>query len=130
MKKLLFHCSEFNVKILDPINYSENAICFSENSFVSALGQWLYIFEYEILNNNFGLKQLNSGGLTSYYKGMDISYKFASKPLGKEYRIFYKIDVEKYALFVVENFNVLDGVFESRFQEEIINRERINCMGK
>ena len=130
MKRLLYHVCDFDVDVLNPNCYKENAICLSEGIFIGSLGQWLYIFEFEVLNKDFVLHGQFSGGqeMTAMVT-MDMGFdrlSFCSVPLGKEFRIYRSIDVHRYALGVAQNFNVLKGVLKEFMNGEIIKRVRMN----
>ena len=128
MKRLLFHVCDFKTDILDPKNYSKNAICLSEDAFVGSLGQWLYIFEYDMLVKNFNIQECTSGGafrfISSHYNPFK-KYKFESNHLEKEYRIHRPINIKENAIGVVKNFNILKGELSTYLNEEVIKREKM-----
>lgn len=126
MKRLLYHVSDKRHDILDPIESPLGCICFSEGAFVGYFGEFLYIFEYEVLLKNYDIVLMPSNGLNARVLAGKHSYVFTGQLLGKEYRSYLPVDVNKHALDVAENFNVLKGVLEKRLQGEIINRERID----
>lgn len=132
MNKLLFHVSNEKYDTLRPKkedNYEE-CICFSENAFISYFGQHLYIFDFQTLNSNFNVRKLDSEWLyqqRSIYGNPNADrYKYRSKPLGFEYRIYEPINVDRYALGVAKHWNHMDGELQTLFAEEVIKRESIN----
>jgi len=117
--RLLYHVADHGVDVLDPSNYKEKAICLSEGVFIGALGQWLYIFDHDVLRANFKLLQLSSGGKQVLLQFPNLEYRFHSQPLGTEYRIHDRIDVKEFALGVAQNFEICQGVLEKRMMGEI-----------
>ena len=134
MKRLLFHVCDFKVNFLNPEKYPTKAICLSEDTFVGAIGQYLYIFEYETLDKYYNIEVIPSGGQYCFIKKREKEYSFVSDSLGKEFRIYNSIDVNKHALGITKNFNVLKGILKKyamdRVEEEnfnfINNNKRIN----
>ncbi len=125
--RLLFHCCEFKVDVIDPKSYAEDAICLSEESFVGALGSFLYIFDFNHLQRHFNMQRLSSGGYDMLINGMgNKDYRYSSKRLGHEFRIHSPIDVKRHCLGVAENFNVLKGTLEEYVSGEVMQRECID----
>jgi len=136
MKDLLFHVSDEKYAVLDPDNCktSDNCIFFSKNIFISYFGQFLYIFDYKALEEDFRIHCVNTDGIDyhreqigRYYKKTE--YRYRSQPLGMEYRIYDKIDVERYCLGIAEHYNSEKGEFQifsdNLIEKFIINGERI-----
>lgn len=123
MKRLLYHTSEFKVDWLDPESYFEKAICFSEGTFISSLGHWLYIFDFDHLKNHFYLEQKASGGQAHDWNTRYAKYYYESQKLGLEFRVKERIHVPTHALGVAENFNVLKGVLRIRLKNHIHKKE-------
>lgn len=125
MIKLLYHVCDYKVSILKPENYDNNIIFLSEDNFICALGKFLYIFNFETLNNNFPVEIRVSSGMYMNYKNSftNTIYNFRSKNLGKEYLIRHPVDVNDYALGIAENFNVCVGKFEEFVMTEVMERE-------
>ena len=122
MKNLIYHTSEHKVNVLDPDNYKEKAICFSKEAFISALGEWLYIFDYDELITKYNIVRMDSSGCTSIsFLPNEQHLRFKSQPLGIEYRVFTPIDVELYALGVAKNFNILRGCVEEMLSDRALN---------
>lgn len=129
MKNLLFHVSDKIYPVLLPKqndNY-EKSICLSENCFISHFGQYLYIFEKQILHDNFCMKEVSTEGLHRYIclntkEPQEI--RFRSDSLGKEYRIYRPIDIDKFCLGIVEHFNHLKGELETRMMDYSFNEMR------
>ena len=120
---LLFHTSKYKTSVLDPAKYNEKCIYLSKGSFVSALGEWLYIFDYNILSKYFEIKHQYSGGIfynfkTSDYDPKPYSFRYESKPLEVEYMIYESIDVEKFSIGVAENFNICEGIMQGRIRDK------------
>jgi len=126
MKRLLYHVCDHDVEILDPKHYEENAICFSEHQFLGILGQYLYIFEFDTLYNNFRLDKYPSGG---YFinKIMDLNtrYKYESEPIKFEYRISDPIDVKQFCIGKVKNYNALKGILEKYINNIFVEKYSI-----
>jgi hypothetical protein len=126
MIKLLYHVSDFKVDILKPQCYRESSICFSEDCFLGFLGQYLYIFSFDVLSNNFNLTKNMTGGAKAYCKtetGKGAKeYLFSSKSIDYEYRVYESIQINKYCLSVVKNYNVLKGSMMIKFNN-FVDRE-------
>jgi hypothetical protein len=126
MKRLLYHVSDQKVDILDPRESPLGCICFSEGTFLGYLGQFLYIFDYETLNKEYGIELIPSGGLNVQMEIDRTQYFFRSQLLGKEYRCYLPIEVKKHALDVAENFNILKGEVYKRLNGELFNYAKVN----
>lgn len=128
MKKLLFHVSDNLYDVLKPQS-NDGCIYFSEGCFIGSLGQYLYIFDYQTLAENFYIKERYSAGqVIMVNMPYDTHYIYESQPLQREYLIFQAIDVEKYALCIAENFNVLKGTLKRIVTGEVIEREKVYLM--
>jgi len=53
-------------------------------------------------------------------KTIPIEYRYRSEDLGHEFRVYQPIDVQRYCLGVITNFNHLKGVLERKINEKII----------
>ena len=131
MKRLLFHTCEHMTDVLDPEKYDEKCVCLSEGTFISALGEWLYIFDYDELFRNFTtFKTIKTEGLRAipqlYFKNPKESITYNSLHLGSEVRISEPIDVKRYAISVACNFNSCKGFLEYRFNDLLIKRELVD----
>ena len=132
MEDLLIHTSNIKVNILKPsksLGSNRPSVCFSLNQFISFFGEYIYIFSKKVLEENFFVDQLDSEGvglyLTHYLRNIPVAYEYRSQKLGKEFRIYQSIDVPRYCLGVITNFNHLQGILERRMQEKIV-REQID----
>jgi len=132
VEDLLIHTSNIKVDILKPSKSSGSdrpSICFSSNQFISFFGEYIYIFKKKVLEENFFVDSLPSKGvglyMTESLRYIPIEYKYRSQDLGIEFRIYQPIDVPRYCLGVVTNFNHLKGVLERKMGEKII-REQID----
>lgn len=125
--KLLFHCADRKVDVLDPVNYDKKAIYLSGDSFISALGQWLYIFDRDELLKSFpSMRTVRTRGMdAAVMRCVDpigvVCYLFRSDPLGVEYVIDEPVDVGKHAVGVACNFNMCKGMLETWLQNYALN---------
>ena len=136
VKDLLIHTSNIKVDILKPnkINsHQRPCICFSLNQFISHFGEYIYLFEKDILEKNFHIEEVISGGVEcmaafeSYPRHHILRYR--SQELGKEFRIYKSVDVHLFAIGIINNFNHMKGVLERRF-DEIVMKEIIDLEKK
>jgi len=130
MKGLLIHTSNVRVDILEPQKlpgYDKLCICFSLNQFVSYFGEYVYLFDRIILEKNFYVEVLPSGGVEcSIRLRFDKEYRYRSEDLGQEFRIYEPIDVQRYGIGIITNFNHLKGNLEERINHEVIRKEQID----
>ena len=111
---ILCHVSDKKLDVLSP-QPPENAICFSEDVFISYFGEYLYLFDLNKIRCKFGLVKQKTEGLFSIH---EINHRstsigkiyYRSKPLKDEWRCFEPIDVKKYAIGVLEHWNHTEGV--------------------
>ena len=126
MEDLLIHTSDKKVDILKPNKISEwdkPCICFSLNQFVSFFGEYIYLFQKKILEENFFVEKVLSKGVgsssTTYFKHVPTKYRYRSEDLGYEFRVYQPIDAQRYCLGIITNFNHLKGVLERKINEKI-----------
>lgn len=128
MRDLLIHVSDVNAPILQP---NRGDICFSLNTYMPCFGQFVYLFDKELLEKNFYVEKRQTGGKfgTFYWSGNNPEpkeYRFISQPLGFEYIIHRPIDVDKYAINVITLFSTFRGVLEERLANFVIRKETMN----
>lgn len=111
---ILCHVSNEKHDILIP-QKPENAICFSEDKFVTYFGQYLYLFDLDVLTQNFNIRKVLTEGCqgscflhSEYHQNEVLKYK--SQPLGYEWRIYEPVDVDRFALGVIEHWNHMQGI--------------------
>lgn len=130
MKKLLYHSFDRRVDILEPRKYSCGCICLSEGVFLGYLGEYLYIFEHETLQKHFNLTSNPTTGAQAFSRvnfEQKRMYHFISDSIEKEFRIYEPIDIGRYAIGVVQNYNVLKGeLLIKKLNNTVMSRERIN----
>ena len=130
MSKLLFHVSDEKYDILKPQSRygRRSCICFSSDKFISNFGQYVYIFLFKTLNNVFRIDIIDSGGLNClvFMAANESTYRFKSRELGDEYRIYQPIDVDKYSVGVGEHWNHAEGDIETLVRDKVVNSERVN----
>lgn len=106
---ILCHVSDKRFGILMPNN--DNVIYFSENTFISYFGKFLYLFDKNILVKKYGAMKQSSGSLGfTRMVSPNEHYYFKSKDLGVEWIVHTPIDVEKDCLGVLEHWNHMGGV--------------------
>lgn len=132
MEDLLIHTSNVRVDVLEPNKlpgFDRPCICFSLNQFISFFGEYIYLFKKDILEKNFFIEKVPTEGVGLYdevnVNRITIEYRYRSDKLGNEFRIYDPIDVQRYGLGVVTNFNHLKGVLEKRMGDRII-REMVD----
>ena len=124
--KLLFHVSNERFDVLKPQG-SQGCICFSGDTFISNFGQWVYIFNFQELNSRFHIEKISSGGAVQLCMPDSTTYyRYESKPLGYEYRVYEPISVNEFAVGVAEHWNHLDGKLEKVLMDEVVKREKVN----
>jgi len=133
MKDLLIHTTKVKVDVLQPskiMDHERPYICFSLNQFISHFGQYIYLFIKEDMEQKFRIKKVPSGGLEAtamfYRLGEPIEYKYGSRDLGDEYRIYEPVDIGRHCIGILTDFNYMEGRLETRLQEEVIKREMIS----
>ena len=109
-KIILCHVSDEKYDVLIP-QPPENAVCLSENKFVTFFGQYLYLFDIDVLKRNFRIRRLPTTGL---YSSVSLNnydtIRYESQSLGYEWRVYEPIDVKKYSIGVVEHWDHMKGV--------------------
>lgn len=113
MKTIICHVSDKRYDILRP-RPPEDAICFSENTFITFFGQYLYLFDLDVMEENFFVRKVSTEGVIGLMQLMPEhtgynQMRYESKPLGHEWRIHEPIQVDKFALGVVEHWNHMKG---------------------
>ena len=133
VKTILCHVSDEKYDILTP-QPPENAICLSENKFISYFGQYLYLFDLDKLRQNFYLERLPTTGLymSTYVNpelinGIDRIF-FKSQDLGYEWRCYKSIDVNKYCIGIIEHWNHMKGIIGKRGIDGAIQEIAIDLM--
>ena len=132
--KLLIHTSKVKVDVLKPskVDSDDPCICFSEDCFIPEFGQYIYIFEKEVLCRGFSvrpvphpgrLRAMGSFPMTSRFCPR-VDYEFESFPLEYEYRIYRPIDVNRLSIGVITTFPHSLRLIE-KIQDEIIKEEII-----
>lgn len=125
MKELLFHVSDKKMDVLRPMqidNYEE-CICFSLGCFISNFGQWIYIFDFETLNQNFSVQKVSTSGLYQEIRtAKDYKFHFSSQPLGHEYRIYQPISIEQFCIGIAQHFNHAKGRLSVIFRDTIMKQ--------
>ena len=111
---IICHVSDKKLDILIPQEL-ENAICFSENKFITYFGQYLYLFDLEVMIENFNIQRMPTTGLYShrFLHGQPENIErlaYRSQSLGWEWRCFEPVDVEKFSLGVLEHWNHMRGI--------------------
>jgi len=124
--RVLCHVCDVKEDTLDPGNYDEGAVCLSGDVFVGMFGKWVYVFDYDVMEANFAIKQAKSGGVVMMTEcrmgNCCVDCEYHSDQLGVEYRITETIDVDRYALCVIQNFGVHRGTLKELFEEFMGNR--------
>jgi hypothetical protein len=129
MKDLLIHTSDKKVDVLLPQSEHEDCrpcICFSLNQFISFFGQYTYLFEKEILEKNFAVRRIPSQGVECFanvrgnFEQHEQGVRFVSQELGWEFRVYEPINVERYWLAILTNFNHMKGVLETKLGDKLV----------
>ena len=131
LRRLLFHVSDDLHEVLEPYKTnteSKPCICLSEGSFLGYLGQWLYIFELKTLLRDFRVVRTETAGLELGMHAFGSAYRYRSKELGHEYRIYEPILVSSYALGVAQNFEANKGMLERRVHGEMVRMAEVDWM--
>lgn len=131
MKNLLYHVSDKKVNILDPAKTKDGRIYLSEGCFIGYFGQWLYIFEREVLETHFTIKEIRPGSSLAFDRRFsgphekEKRYAFKSRDLERELYIEDPIDV-RFALGIAENYNALKGEFTKIVGGVVESRELLD----
>lgn len=127
MDDLLIHTSSVRVDVLEPNKlpgFTIPCVCFSRNQFISYFGEYVYLFSKSVLEEDFFVEQCYSKGVQACHyvdmEGMPSEYRFKSEDLGYEYRVYHSVDVRRYGLGVITNFNHLRGVLEKKLGDVVI----------
>ena len=127
MEDLLIHTSHIKTDILIPNKIPGGCICFSLNQFISYFGEYIYIFKRKTLEKDFYIEIIPSGGVELYFRGfkagLDKEYRYRSEDLGQEFRIYSSIDVQRYGIGIMTNFNHMKGVLEEKAMDMVIKEE-------
>lgn len=106
---IICHVSDQKLDFLIPQNPG-NAICFSEDKFITFFGQYLYLFDLKTMIDNFNIQKVETTGLThEHYLPHDQVLRYKSQSLEFEWRVFEAISVERFSLGVLEHWNHLNG---------------------
>ena len=109
-KIILCHVSNERHDVLIP-QPPTDAICLSENKFITFFGQYLYLFDIDVLKRNFRIRRLPTTGL---YSSVSLNnydtIRYESQSLGYEWRVYEPIDVKKYSIGVIEHWDHMKGV--------------------
>jgi len=132
VKTILCHVSDEKYDILTP-QPPENVIYFSENSFITYFGQYLYLFDLDTMIENFNIEKVTTTGLAhllnlnSEYS--DCEYlRYSSQSLGYEWRIYEPIDVDKYCIGIIEHWNHMKGVIGKSGVDDAMKEIAIDLM--
>lgn len=124
MKNVLCHVSDKKYDVLKPI---DRYIYFSENNFISYFGQYLYIFDKQLLIDKYGVVKQVSKGLCSTFQ-MDYEFVyFKSKELGGEWISQSEINTSD-AICILEHWNHMEGVIGKRGLQGKVEEIGINLM--
>ena len=112
---LLFHVSHEKVDIIEPKAPDPGdrpCICMSEGRFISYFGEWIYIFDWNLLARHVEMERRTTGGVVWQMKGRyERRYSFVGRRLEQEWRIYDPIPVQELAIGVVEDWNYTKGKF-------------------
>ena len=77
--------------------------------------KYLYLFDLETMEKNFHIRKTSTEGLTHYTQLHPESMsenclRYASQPLGYEWRVYGPIDVDKYCIGILEHWNHMRGI--------------------
>jgi len=127
MRKLLFHASHKRLRKWLKVN-EEGYISFSINCFVSKFGNYIYIFDFEQLKKDFGLKKHKAKkgeNRFSYNVNTEVaSHTFCSAQLKDEWRAYKNVDLERYCLGVAKHFDESKTLIEEKIIEKVIKEIR------
>jgi len=126
MKDILIHTSKVWVDTLHPKKLPGEefpCICFTLNQLAPYFGEFVYLFDKQVLMNNFIVERFPSSHVECIAKlnlyGVQGSIRFKSDDLKEEFRIYNQpITVERYGIGVLTNYNHMKGVLETRLAEE------------
>ena len=99
---------------------------FQKTYFVLFFGEWLYLFDFDLLRRNFEMSRYdNVQGIVCYSKGIcrkdginvREKLRFQSENLDIEWRIHMPIDVEAFSLGVIKHWNYSKGVIETMISD-------------
>ena len=117
---ILIHVSDKRgLEWLDPEMGEDGYVYFFSNAFMSYFGQFLYLFGYKELSKHFEIER-GASSFVSAGMGVRQDYggarhiTFNSDRIPFEYKIRSPIDVARFCLGVIENFNYLKGEVEER----------------
>jgi len=130
-KIILCHVSDEKYDVLIP-QPGTDAICLSENKFVTYFGQYLYLFELGVLERDFRIRRLPTTGLYSSVhlggrSGYD-SIRYRSQSLEYEWRVYEPIDVKKYSIGIVEHWDHMKGVVGKYRVDEAVQNIAVDLM--
>ena len=133
---IICHVSDEKHKVLMP-QEPTNAICFSEDTFITYFGQYLYLFDLDLMRDVFQLEKLPTTGITGLQElggyGFDLDdiiLRYKSRSLELEWRCYQPVDVDKYALGVIEHWNHMDGVIGKGAVSEAMSNIAIDLLSK
>jgi len=112
---ILCHVSDKRLRVLKP-NGKDNCIYFSQNKFISYFGQYLYLFDLDVLKANFRIKKKVTGSLIGTLEcplPIKSYWKYKSQSLKWEWRVYDPINVKEFSIGVVEHWNYTKGTFET-----------------
>ena len=104
----------------------ERCIYFAENKFIGTFGQYVYLFSKEVLFKHFRCSEHYTGGFQMRVSTPLADHTYTSDPLGSEIRVYDPIDVEQYAIGVLETYNTLQGILERRVGDLLEHQTRID----
>ena len=123
---IICHVSDKKLDFLIPQN-PKDAICFSEDKFITFFGQYLYLFDLKTMIDNFDIRKIPTTGITSlHYLPYDQVLRYKSQSLGFEWRVFEPISVEQFSLGVIEHWNHLNGTIGHGSIEQPLKEVAIN----
>ena len=108
-----------------------NAICFSEDKFITYFGQYLYLFDLKTMIENFDIQKVVTAGLTNLrYLPYDQVIRYDSQSLKYEWRVFEPISVKRFSLGVIEHWDHLNGTIGKGSVDEPLKKIAINLMSQ
>jgi len=130
-KIILCHVSDEKYDVLIP-QPPTDAICLSENKFITYFGQYLYLFELGVLERDFKIRKLQTTGLWGQAwipesLGCD-TIRYRSQSLEYEWRVYEPIDVEKYSIGIVEHWDHMKGVIGKYRVDEAVQNIAVDLM--
>lgn len=132
MNTIICHVSDKRYDVLYP-QPPENAICLSENKFITYFGQYLYLFDLDTMIKNFNIKKTTTTGLNSLFhlnpEYLGLEYlQYSSQSLGYEWRIYEPIDVDKYCIGIIEHWNHMKGIIGKASVDGTIQKIAVDLM--